>query len=298
MGGGKVTLKSDVTKVMAGPGRAFAVVLLVAFVGAASAQQQPEPARTGGPYVPTPQVVVDRMLSMASVGPDDYVIDLGSGDGVIVLTAAQQFKARGLGVDIDPELVKLANDDAQRRGVADRASFRVMDVFKTDLSRASVVTLYLLPEMMMELRPKIYLELKPGTRVVSHDYHFDDWRADDAVTFDAPEKEKVNGVPSATVYLWIVPARIAGHWMLAVDGGKRYDVTWRQNYQAVEGAARSARRKVRLQEAVLRGDAVEFALDEPGGRRLYRGRVEGDTMHGTVELARGKAARWTAKRIS
>ena len=289
----KVTSGSD-GKVSAGLGRLLAVVFVLASAGAASAQQ--ELARTGGPYVPTPQVVVDRMLRMAGVGPDDYVIDLGSGDGVIVLTAAQQLKARGLGVDIDPELVKLANEEAQRRGVADRVSFRVMDVFKADLSQASVVTLYLLPGMMIDLRPKIYSELKPGTRVVSHDYHFDDWRPDDAITFDVPEKEKVNGVPRATVYLWIVPARIAGRWTLEVEGRKRYDVTWRQNYQAAEGAASSAGRTIKLEEAVLRGEAVEFALQGPGGRRIYKGRVIGDEMQGTVELAHGKIARWTAKR--
>ena len=114
---------------------------------------------------------------------------------MIVLTAAQRLKARGFGVDIDPELVKLANNEAKKRGVADRASFEVQDVFKADISRATVVTLYLLPGMMINLRLKIFEELKPGTRVVSHDYHFDDWRADDQYTWDVPEKEKINGVP-------------------------------------------------------------------------------------------------------
>src|SRR5574341_829932 len=170
--------------------------------------------RTGGPYVPTPQVVVDEMLRMGKVRADDFLVDLGSGDGVIVLTAAQRYRARGFGVDIDPELVELSNREAKKRGVADRASFYVMDVFKADISKATVVTLYLLPNMMMDLRPKIFSELKPGTRVVSHDYHFGDWQPDDQYTWDVPEKEKVNGVPRATVYLWIVPAKIAGRWRL------------------------------------------------------------------------------------
>ena len=120
--------------------------------------------KTGGPYVPTPQVVVDQMLRMAGVGEGDFVIDLGSGDGVIVLTAAKQFKAAGMGVDIDPELVKLSNDTARMLGVADRARFLEQDVYKADLSRASVLTLYLLPPMMLSLRPKIFNELKPGVR--------------------------------------------------------------------------------------------------------------------------------------
>ena len=173
--------------------------------------------RTGGPYVPTPQVVVDEMLRMAKVGPADVVVDLGSGDGIIVLTAAQKHKARGSGVDIDPDLVKLSNDEAKRLGIADRAQFHVQDVFKADIGKATVVTLYLLPGMMVNLRPKIFNELRPGARVVSHDYHFaDDWLPDDQFTFDVPEKEKVNGVGNATVYLWIVPAKVGGRWRIRV----------------------------------------------------------------------------------
>src|SRR5262245_56990037 len=158
------------------------------------------------------------MLRIGKVGPNDFVIDLGSGDGVIVLTAAQKLKARGLGVDIDPELVKLSNNEAKKRGVADRVSFQVQDVFKTDISKATVVTLYLLPSMMMKLRSKIFDELKPGTHVVSHDYTFDDWRPDDQYAWDVPEKEKINGVPRATVFLWIIPAKIGGRWQVRVTG--------------------------------------------------------------------------------
>ncbi len=165
--------------------------------------------RSGGPYVPTPQVVVDQMLRMGNVRESDFVVDLGSGDGVIVLTAAKQFKARGMGVDIDPALVKLSNDTAKTLGVADRARFLQQDVFKANLNEASVVTLYLLPGMMINLRPKIFNELKPGARVVSHDYHFGEWQADDQISFDVPEKEAVNGVPKATIYFWTVPAKIA-----------------------------------------------------------------------------------------
>jgi hypothetical protein len=274
---------------------AFAALLLCA---ASAAFAQSESERTGGPYVPTPQVVVDQMLRVANIGASDYVMDLGSGDGVIVLTAAQQYKARGMGVDIDPELVKLANAEAVRLGIADRATFQVMDVFKADLSRASVVTLYLLPGMMIDLRPKIFNELKPGTRVVAHDYHFGDWRPDDAVTFDVPEKEKINGAPRATVYLWIIPARIGGRWTVQVEGGETYDVTWRQNYQSVEATARSAGSTLKLRDAVLRGEQLEFALTSHGTRQLYTGRVNGDAMQGTVDLGRGKTARWTAVRAA
>jgi hypothetical protein len=173
-----------------------------------------------------------------------------------------------------------------------------MDVFKTDLSRASVVTLYLLPGMMINLRPKIYLELKPGTRVVSHDYHFDDWRPDDSISFDVPEKEKINGTARATVYLWIIPARIGGRWTVQVEGGEKYDVTWRQNYQVVEGGTQSGGRTLKLQEAALRGEQIEFTLVPRGSRQVYTGRVTGDAMQGTVDLGHGKTARWTAVRAT
>jgi len=258
--------------------------------------------RTGGPYVPTPQVVVDEMLRMAKVGANDFVVDLGSGDGVIVLTAAQKFKARGFGVDIDPDLVKLSNTEARRLGVADRARFFVQDVFKTDISKATVVTLYLLPGMMVNLRPKIFGELRPGTRVVSHDYHFaSEWMPDEQYTWDVPEKEKVNGVPSATIYLWIVPAKVAGRWQVrvAAPAAAEYEVTLRQNHQNFEGTADGdVARGARFTQTRLRGEEISFAFPAGGGRHLFRGRVSGDTMEGSVELAGGKGtAKWTATRL-
>ena len=259
--------------------------------------------RTGGPYVPTPQIVVDEMLRMGRVGADDFVVDLGSGDGIIVLTAATRLKARGFGVDIDPELVQLSNSEAKKRGVADRASFHVMDVFKADISKATVVTLYLLPGMMTDLRDKIFSELKPGTRVVSHDYHFgDDWRPDDQYTWDVPEKEAVNGVPRATVYLWIVPARVAGRWRLrlAAPAAEQYDLTLKQSYQSLEGVVSGGGSKgVRLTQSNLQGETISFAFPAGTDRHRFRGRISGNTMEGTVELAGGKgAAKWTATRLN
>ena len=258
--------------------------------------------RTGGPYVPTPQVVVDEMLRMAKVGANDFVVDLGSGDGVIVLTAAQKHKARGFGVDIDPELVKLSNSEAKRLGVAARARFYVQDVFKADISKATVVTLYLLPGMMVNLRPKIFGELKPGTRVVSHDYHFaDEWPPDEQFTFDVPEKEKVNGIPSATIYLWIVPAKIAGRWQVhvAAPAAAQYEMTLRQNFKNFEGSVNpDGGSGTRLTQTRLQGEEISFALPAGGGRHLFRGRVSGSAMEGSVELAGGKGtAKWTATRL-
>ncbi len=262
----------------------------------AGAAEDVESKRTGGPYVPTPQVVVDEMLRMGKVGANDFVIDLGSGDGVIVLTAATRLKARGFGVDIDPELVQRSNDEAKKRGVADRAAFHVQDVFKADISKATVVTLYLLPGMMVNLRPKIFGELKPGTRVVSHDYHFDEWAPDEQLTWDVPEKEAVNGIGKATVYLWVVPARIAGRWQLRVaEPAAQYDLTLKQNYQNFEGVdAKGAK----LTVTRLRGEDITFTIPAAAGHHLFKGRVSGNSMAGSVELAGGKGtAKWSAVRI-
>lgn len=278
---------------------ALAALPLASLAGAADGDI--ELKRTGGPYVPTPQVVVDEMLRIGRVGPNDFVVDLGSGDGIIVLTAAVKHKARGFGVDIDPELVALSNNEAKKRGVAERATFHVQDVFKADISKATVVTLYLLPNMMMDLRPKILGELKPGTRVVSHDYHFGEWHPDDQYTWDVPEKEKVNGVPRATVYLWIVPARIAGRWRLNIDApaNERFDLALKQNFQNLSGTATGANSKaVNLTQSRLRGEEISFAFPSGGDRHLFKGRISGDTMEGTVQLAGGRGvAAWTATRI-
>lgn len=281
--------------------RALCAVAIVLCVAPACGQEtSKEPDRTGGPYVPTPQVVVDEMLRMARVGSGDFVVDLGSGDGVIVLTAAQQYKARGMGIEIDPELVKLSNESARRLGVADRVSFQVQDVFKADLSRATVLTLYLLPSMMGELQSKVFAELKPGTRVVSHDYHFgDDWRPDDFFSFDVPEKEKVNGVPRATIYLWVVPSTIAGKWRVTIDGspGAQYDLEIKQRFQTFEGSALSGGKTTKIELPHLRGEEIRFGINAGAGRHVFYGRVTGDAMEGKVQLGTGRGtARWTATR--
>jgi len=253
----------------------------------------------GGPYVPTPQVVVDQMLRMANVGENDFVVDLGSGDGVIVLTAAKQFKAAGMGVDIDPKLVKLSNDSAKTLGVADRVRFLEQDVYKADLSRASVITLYLLPGMMLSLRPKLFNELKPGARVVSHDYHLGEWQPDDQISFDVPEKEAINGVPKATIYLWTVPARIAGTWEIKVAGGETYKLTLKQRFQAVEGGVTAGGKPVRPSRFALRGSEFSFALPDGTGEARFSGHVKDGAMDGVVEWPGAKApARWSAVRTA
>jgi len=253
--------------------------------------------RTGGPYVPTPEAVVDHMLRIGNVSEKDYVIDLGSGDGVIVLTAARLYKASGMGIEIDPALVKLSNDSAKKFGIADRVRFVEQDVFKTDLSRATVVTLYLLPAMMLNLRSKIFNELQPDVRVVSHDYHFGEWRPDDSVSFDVPEKEKITGIPSATVYIWHVPAKIAGTLSIKVAGADTYDLNVKQRFQVIDATAITSGKPVRVQYASLRGNDFTMAVPDGKGVARYTGRVNGDSIEGSVDFAGNKpAARWTATR--
>jgi len=267
---------------------------LCALPAAIAAEQELE--RTGGPFVPTPQIVVDNMLQFANVGAKDYVIDLGSGNGVIVLTAASKLNASGHGVDIDPELVRLSNAEAKRLGVAERASFRVEDIFKADLSRATVITLYLLPSMMVNLRPKIFNEAKPGTRVVSHDYTFAEWQPDDQIVLDVPEKEKVNGVPRATISLWIVPAQVHGRWQLQVEGGERYDLNLQQNFQSVRASASVAGRDAKFTYVSLKGTDIALTIVEGGARRAFTGKVVGDSMQGTVQLDAARTVRWSARK--
>lgn len=280
--------------------RSAAAVIGIFWVCAAVAQKQlnvpPEYERDGGPYVPTPNVVVDRMLSMANVGARDHVIDLGSGDGVIVITAAYRLQASGYGVDIDEELIRLSNLRAKSLGIDGRVRFEAKDIFKTDVSKATVVTLYLLPEFMQRLRPKLFSELRPGTRIVSHDYHFEEWLHDAEVSFDVPEKEFISGVPSATLYLWIVPAKVGGAWRMEIDGDGAYDLTLTQRYQDFEGLAEGKGRKAGLLEPKMNGADIRFAMPMGASRGRFSGRVDGERMEGTVDYGGGRTGRWRATR--
>jgi hypothetical protein len=254
-------------------------------------------------YVPTPQVVVDEMLRMAKVGASDYLIDLGSGDGRIVITAAKRLGARGVGVDLDTYLLKIANATARKEGVTDRAHFVEQNLFETDLSPATVVTTYLLPEMNQKLRPKL-LALKPGTRVVAHDYSMGDWDADEEKTLIVPEKT-VGDPGKSYVYLYIVPARVAGRWESQVAlGGKPvpYHFAFQQNYQLVHGNVRVGERELRLPQFRLAGERIAFSLAVPGaGTHRFNGTVKGDAIEGTVTVGEGAGQRvvpWKAKQTA
>jgi len=241
-------------------------------------------------WVPTPQALVDKMLDMAKLTPKDIHYDLGSGDGRTVITAAKR-GAHAWGVEFNPDMAKLSERNAAKEGVSDRAKFINGDIFQTDFSRATVVTLYLLPSLNLKLRPTI-LKMKPGTRVVSHAFTMDDWQPD--------QTENVEG---RTAYLWIVPASVEGTWRWAVTPGQREtELTLRQQFQQVEGLVKLDNGKMgHLRNVRLRGDQISFSIHEVTGsssttRRDYTGRVSGNTMQGTFRIGDGSEVKWTATR--
>jgi len=271
---------------------------LLLFAPAAMAQD----GRGDVVYVPTPQVVVDEMLRMAKVSASDYIIDLGSGDGRIVITAAKRYGARGFGVDLDTYLLKIANENAKKEGVADRARFVEQNLFETDLSPATVISSYLLPEMNQKLRPKLFA-LKPGTRVVAHDYAMGDWDPDEEKTLIVPEKV-VGDVGKSYVYLWIIPALAAGKWesQIALAGKPvSYLFNLEQNYQLVHGTVRVGDHDIKMPQVRLAGDQITFKLDVLiAGKPVthqFSGRISGGAIDGNVTITGGsgrKVIPWKA----
>ncbi len=253
------------------------------------------------PYVQTPQNVVDAMLETAKVTDRDYVIDLGSGDGRMVITAAKKRGARGFGVDLDRRLVKLANDNARKAGVADRAKFYARDLFETDLSPATVITIYLLPEVNLMARSKL-LALAPGTRIVSHDYGIGDWLPDLEYEMDAPGKPVGRSQKSRVLY-WVVPDQVAGRWTwpLDVNGRQQWlELSLSQNFQKLEAAARLDGRRVPVERAILTGRTLELTLMLPGrGRVVFSGRRINQAIEGEMRSVDGahQTATWSAARV-
>jgi hypothetical protein len=246
------------------------------------------------PYVQTPQNVVDRMLETAKVGPKDYVIDLGSGDGRMVITAARRFGARGFGVDLDRRLVTLSNRLAAKAGVSDRAKFYERDIYETDLSPASVVTIYLLPEVNLMMRPKLLSMLKPGTRVVSHDYDMGEWVPDLTFSLDAPEKT-VGRIKVSKVFYWVVPGRAAGkwRWRSAADQSspRDFELAINQMFQKIDGTLTVDGKSVPIEEQRLIGDSIEFAAGPEGAARYeFKGRIINQAIEGTMHVIRAGAA--------
>jgi len=239
--------------------------------------------------VPTPQRVVDEMLRMGRVGPKDFVIDLGSGDGRIVITAAQKLGARGFGVDLDAELVRYSNAAARQAGVTDRAQFFQRDIFKTDLAQADVITMYLLPEVNMMARPKLFSELRPGTRVVTHDYHFGDWLPDDRIMLEVPEK-KVGTPGIAYIYVWIIPAQAAGRWQgrMPVAGQMLpVELDLEQRFQLLTGTASVGGRSATLAFAEMIGNDIRLVLNVEVGGKSTRHELRATLSGGAADEAAG-----------
>ncbi len=231
------------------------------------------------PYVPTPPAVVEAMLDLAEVGPDDYVIDLGSGDGRIAIAAAGR-GARALGVDIDPARVAEANLAAGVAGVQGRVQFRRQDIFETPIGAASVITIYLLPAINLRLRPRLLTELRPGTRIVSHAFGIGDW---------PPDGHRV--IDGRNVFLWIVPATVEGRWELVDGDSRRATLVLEQRFQTVTGTLTAPGRVAALRGATLRGVHFSFTVDTAEGPRTYRGRVADNAI--TPE----DGGNWLARRI-
>ena len=268
--------------------------LLLAFPVAA--QQKPKPNQAYEPqvgqagkdviWVPTPDEVVDRMLRMAQVTANDYVIDLGAGDGKIAIAAAKNFGARSMGIEYNPEMARHAQSNAEKAGVSGRARIVQGDIFVTDFTHATVITMYLLPALNLKLRPQI-LAMRPGTRVVSHSFTMDDWEADETSSMDGRR-----------AYFWLVPANVMGNWLLEVTGGgasEKLELTLEQRYQKIEGNLGLGTIQGGLRDARLHGFNIAFSyVDNKGVRRDLAGRVSGGRMEGGFRADNGTEGRWIA----
>ena len=238
-------------------------------------------------WIPTEPNMVERMLRMAQVTPRDIVVDLGSGDGRVSIAAAREFGARARGLEYNPDMVGLSRREAQQAGVAERVKFEQADIFESDFSDATVITMFLLPELTLRLRPTL-LKMKPGTRVVSNQFDMGDWAPDETADLGG-----------RLAYLWIVPAQVAGTWKLEVPATRNFEFTLQQGFQRVAGWVKVANGRSSLRELQLAGARLRFALvDDKGLLFEFDGRVEGKHISGEVRIAGGAPAPFTGERIS
>jgi precorrin-6B methylase 2 len=231
-------------------------------------------------WVPTPQELVNKMLNIAKVTPDDYVIDLGSGDGRTVITAAK-IGAKATGIEYNPDMVALSKENAKKEGVGDKAEFIQADLYETDLSKATVITMFLLPEINLKLRPRL-LDLKPGTRIVSNTFTMGEWEADQEVTTEE------NWNSWNTAYLWIIPAKVGGKWKL---GNEELEFT--QEYQFIKGTLKKGAKSISIADGRLEGNSITFTA----GNEKYSGTVGDKIIKGTVtDTSAGTKSDWIATR--
>jgi len=262
----------------------LAASLLFPLPAAAQKAYEPQVGQSGKDviWVPTPDEVVERMLRMAQVTPNDLVFDLGAGDGKIAIAAAKKFGARAVGIEYNPDMARHAQGNVEKADVAGKARIIQGDIFATDFSQATVVTMYLLPGLNLKLRPTL-LSMRPGTRVVSHSFTMDDWEADETSSMDGRR-----------AYFWVVPANVNGGWTLET-GGDKAELSFEQRYQKIEGTVGLGHSQGGLREARLRGFNISFAyVDNNGVRRDYTGRITGGRMEGGFRGDNGSEGRWSA----
>jgi SAM-dependent methyltransferase len=277
------------TRLLAVRVAAAAVPLALLLAAAPAVAQEPYQPQVGQPgkdvvWVPTPLPLVERMLTMAQVGPGDVVFDLGSGDGRVVIAAAKR-GAQAVGVEYNPDMVELSRRNAEREHVpADKARFVQGDIFQADFSSATVVALYLLPELNLRLRPKL-LQMRPGTRVVAHMFKMQEW-----------EPDEISYLVNSPAYLWIVPARVDGHWSVALSGEEALLIDLDQEFQKLVGGVQLGPVLAGLRDVRVHGDAVSFAfVDGKGVLHELEGKATGNGMEGTFRAGARKGS-WTAKR--
>jgi SAM-dependent methyltransferase len=262
----------------------FASSLFLALPAAAQKAYEPQVGQAGKDviWVPTPDEVVDRMLRMAQVTKDDLVYDLGAGDGKIAIAAAKKFGARSVGIEYEPEMAKHAQANVEKAGVAARARVVRGDIFVTDFSQATVVTMYLLPGLNMKLRPTL-LSMRPGTRVVSHSFTMEDWEADEISSMDGRR-----------AYFWLVPANVNGGWTIET-GSEKAELSFEQRFQKIEGTVGLGHTQGGLRNPRLSGFNISFTyVDNNGVKRDYTGRVTGGKMEGSFRGDNGTEGRWSA----
>lgn len=272
---------------------ALAGALALALPAALAGQETSAAARTPDVhFVPTDTTKVREMLSAAAVTASDVVYDLGCGDGRFVITAVKQYRARrGVCVDIDPVRIKESRSNADTAGVTGKIEFVEGDLFQQDLSPASVVTLYLLPSLNQRLRPKLFREVRAGTRIVSNAFDMGDWKADRTMTI------KTNSGMQSYAYLWIMPADVSGTWRLTTQGGSatEYTLDVKQKYQEVSGTATSGGKAVPLANLSVKGEQVAFTLGDGANRAEFTGKVAGSKASGTAKGTGGSFS-WSAAR--
>jgi len=261
-----------------------AVILAVLFFIAAAALNAQE---WDVPYVPTPSLVVEKMLDLAGVQPGDYLIDLGSGDGRIVIAAAKR-GAIAHGIDIDPLRIDEANKNARDAGVSDKVIFVEGDIFSADFSRADVITLYLLHSINLKLRPQLLEKMRPGTRIISHDFDMDDWAYDEFLYID-----------DSSIYKWIVPAKVKGTWSWN-NGNNSFKMIINQEFQKIRISISSDDDNLIVYSSLLSGDKITITAENPSKSEhyLFTGRVNGEEIEGTVQIRNGIAGaieKWNAK---